>query len=113
MEVAAKLAAMAVKGNVVVSVVVGGRLGNRGIIHNPVQMHLLPHRIVWPPSIMVHPILVKMTLHPALHSVTPQTSECNVKPGMMWARHAMAGSLGKSNTHMCVDRPWCCWAGMR
>jgi hypothetical protein len=47
-EVAATLAAMAVRGNAVVGGVVGGLLGCRGIIHNPVHMHLLPHRIVRP-----------------------------------------------------------------
>jgi hypothetical protein len=45
-EVAATLAAMAVWGNAVVSMVIGGILGTRGIIHNPVRMHLLLHRIV-------------------------------------------------------------------
>ncbi len=60
-EVAARLAAMAVWGTAVVGIVVGGILGTRGIIHNPVHMHLLPHRIVGPQCIMVHPILVKRT----------------------------------------------------
>ncbi len=45
-EVAAMLAAMAMRDNAVVSGVVGGLLVCRGIIHNPVHMHLLPHRIV-------------------------------------------------------------------
>jgi hypothetical protein len=103
MEVVTMLAAMAVQGNAVVSVVVGGILGTRSIIHNPVHMHLLPHRIVQPQCVMVHPILVKRTLHPALQSVTTLTSECNSKPGITWARRAMAGNLGKSNVHLCVD----------
>ncbi len=55
---------------------------------------------------MVHPILVKRTSHPALQSVTSLTSECKAKPGMMWARHAAAGSLGKSNVHVSVDCTW-------
>jgi hypothetical protein len=42
MEVAATLAAMAVWGTAVVSAVVSGILGTRGIIHNPVQLHLPP-----------------------------------------------------------------------
>ncbi len=63
-EVAATLAAMAVSGTALVGMVVGGMLGTRGIIHNPVYMHLLLHSIVRPKCIMVHPILVKRTLHP-------------------------------------------------
>ena len=47
-EVAAMLAAMAIWGTAVVGVVLGGILGCRGIIYNPMCMHLLPHRIVWP-----------------------------------------------------------------
>jgi hypothetical protein len=56
-EVAVMLAALAVRGNAVVGVVVGGILGTRGIIHNLVCMHLLPYRIVRPQCVMVHPIL--------------------------------------------------------
>jgi hypothetical protein len=104
--VAATLAAMAVRGNAVVSVVIGGILDCRGIIHNPVCMHLLPLRIVQSRCIIVHPIFVKRTSHPALQSVTTLTSEWNAKPGMMWARHAEAESLGKSNVHVCVDCTW-------
>jgi hypothetical protein len=48
MEVAAMLAAMAVRGNAVVGVAVGGIPGTRGIIHNPVHIHVLPHRVVQP-----------------------------------------------------------------
>jgi hypothetical protein len=103
MEVDATLAAMTVRdcGGVVVSV---GRLpGRRGIIHSPVCMHLLPHIIVRPQCVMVHPILVSSTLHLALHSVTILTMECDAKPGMMWARCAAAGRLGRSNVPVCVD----------
>ena len=103
MEVAATLAVMAMWGNVVVVIVAGGMLQTRGIIHNPVRMHLLLHRIVWPRCVMVLPILVKRTSHPALQSVTTLTGECDAKPGMMWARPAATGTLGQSNVHMCVD----------
>ena len=47
-EVAATLAAMAVRGNAMVGGVIVGLLACRGIIHNPMCMHLLPHRIMWP-----------------------------------------------------------------
>ncbi len=30
----------------------------------------------------------------------------HVMPGMMWARHAVAGSSGKSNVQVCVDCTW-------
>ncbi len=106
MEVAATLAAVAMRGNAVVGGDVGGLLGCRGIIHNPVHMHLLLHRIVWPGCIIVHPIFVKRTLHPVLQSGTTLARKCNAKPGMMWARHAMARSLGKSNVQVSVDCTW-------
>jgi hypothetical protein len=56
--------------------------------------------------VMVHPILVKRTSHPALQSVTTLTSECDTKSGMMWARCTAAGSLGKTNVHVCMDYTW-------
>jgi hypothetical protein len=43
---------------------------------------------------------VKRILHPVLQSVTTLTSECNANPGMMWARCAAAGSLGRSSVHV-------------
>jgi hypothetical protein len=75
--------AMAVWDTAVVVVVIGGILGTRDISHKPVCMHLLLHRIVWPQCIMIHPILVKRTLHPVLLSVTTLPSECNANPGIM------------------------------
>jgi hypothetical protein len=105
-EVAARLAAMAMRGNALVGEVGGGLLGCRGIIHNPVCMHMLLHRIVQPQCIIVHPIFVKRTSHLALQSVITLTRECNAKPGMMWARRTAAGSLGKSNMQVCMDCTW-------
>ncbi len=105
-EVAATLAAMVLKGNAVVGGVLGGLLVCRGIIHKPVHMHLLPHRIVQPQCIIVHPIFMKRTLHPALQSVTTLTRECNAKPGMMWARCTVAGRPGKSSKQVCMDCTW-------
>ncbi len=75
-----------------------------GIIHRPVRVHLFPHIIVRPRCVMVHPIFVKSTSHPALHSVTTLMRECDAKPGMMWARRAAAGRPGRSNIPVCVDR---------
>ncbi len=46
---------------------------------------------------MVHPIFVKSTLHPTLHSVTTLMRECDAKPVMMWARWAVDGRSGRSN----------------
>jgi hypothetical protein len=105
-EVAATLVAMVIWGTAVVCVVIGGILRTRGIIHNPVGMHLLPHRIVRPQCIMVHPILVIRTLHSAMQSVTTLKSECNANPGVLWARHYAAGSLDESNVFVCVDFTW-------
>jgi hypothetical protein len=78
-------------------------MGWRGIIHNPVRMYLLPHRIVRPRYLIEHPIFVNSTSHLALHSVTMLMRECEANPGMMWARCAIVGRLGKSSVHVCVD----------
>ncbi len=45
-EVAEMLVTTAIRGNAVVGGVDGGLLVYRDIIHNPVRMHLLLHRIV-------------------------------------------------------------------
>jgi hypothetical protein len=49
-----------------------GSVGQRVIIHNPVQVHLLPQRFTLLRYMIVHPILVKATLQPALHRVTTE-----------------------------------------
>ncbi len=67
----------------------------RGIIHRPVCMHLLLYRIVLSRCMIVHPIFVKWTLHPAFVNVTTETRECDASPGMMCARCAAAGSIGR------------------
>jgi hypothetical protein len=74
----------------------GMRAGDvvRGIIHRPVHVHLLPHRIVLPRCVIIHPIFVKWTLHPAFVNVTTEMRECNASPGMMCACRAAAGSIG-------------------
>jgi hypothetical protein len=55
----------------------------RGIIHSPVRVHLWQHTMVWPQYMIVHPIFVKVTVHPALHIVTMERSDCKARPGMM------------------------------
>ena len=57
-----------------------GSVGQRVIIHNPVRVHLLPQRITLPRYVIVHPILVKMTLQPALHRVTMEMREWEARP---------------------------------
>ncbi len=70
-----------------------GGAGQRGIIHNPVQVHLLPQRITLPRYVVVHPILVKTTLQPALHRATIEIGEWEARPGMIWA--CCAGREGR------------------
>ena len=41
-----------------------------------------------------------------MQSVTTLTRDCNAKPGMIWARHTVAGRLGKPNLQVCVDCTW-------
>ncbi len=78
-------------------------MGQREIIHNPVRVHLLPQRITLPQYVIVHPVLVKTTLQPALHRVTMKMSEWEARPGMMWACHAEVGRAGISRVHVCVE----------
>jgi hypothetical protein len=52
---------------------------------------------------MEHPILVKVTVQPALHIVTMDRRECDARPGMMWAFLVAAGSSGRSRVQVCVD----------
>jgi hypothetical protein len=60
-------------------------VGQRGIIHNPVWVHLLPQRMILLQYVIVHPILVKATLQPALHRFTMEMWEWEARLGMMWA----------------------------
>ncbi len=52
---------------------------------------------------MVQLILVKVTVHPALHMVTMERRECDARPGMMWAARAPAGRSGRSRVQVCID----------
>ena len=52
---------------------------------------------------MVHLILVKCTVHPALHRVTADRSKCEARPGIMWAARALGGREGMSRVHVCVE----------
>jgi hypothetical protein len=81
--------------------VVGG-VGQRGIIHNPVWVHLLPQRITLTRYMIVHPILVKTTLQPVLNRVTMEMREWEATPGMIWACHAEAGRVGMLRVHVCM-----------
>jgi hypothetical protein len=87
----------------VLMLAVDGSMGQRGIIHNPVQVQLLPQRMILPPYVIVHPILVKATLHPVLHRITTEMREWEARPGMMWACHAKAGRAGMLSVHLCME----------
>ena len=52
---------------------------------------------------MVHPILVKLTVHPALQRVTAEISECEARPEMICVVRALVGRDGRSNVQVCVD----------
>jgi hypothetical protein len=95
-DVALMLAATAI-GRALAVACSGMRAGDvvRGVIHRPVHVHLLPHRIVLPRCMIVHPIFVKWTLHPAFVNVTTETRECDASPGMMCACCAAVGSIGR------------------
>jgi hypothetical protein len=83
---------------------VDGGVGQRGIIHNPIRVHLLWQRMtLLRYVILVHPILVKTTLQPALHRVTMEMREWEARPGMIWACCAEAGRAGMSRVHVCLE----------
>ncbi len=62
---------------------VNGGVGQRGVIHNPVRVHLLLQRMTLPRYMIVHPIFVKTTLQPVLHRV--RTDKCMLSPFESWA----------------------------
>ena len=74
-----------------------------GINHRPVRVHLWPQTIVRPRYVIVHPIFVNLTMHPALHKVTAESSECDARPGMMWAARALCGRDGRSSVQVWVE----------
>jgi hypothetical protein len=119
------LAAMTVGDKMVgLMLVVDCRVGQRGIICNPVRVHLLPQRMLLLQYITVHLILVKATLQPTLHKVTAKMREWEARPGMMWACQAKVGRAKMLSVHMCwsvcahhlVDGQWwvfwlgACWS---
>jgi hypothetical protein len=92
-----------------------GGMGQRGVIHNPVWAHLLPQRMILPQYMIVHPILVKMTLQPALHRARTKMKEWEARPGMIWACCAEAGRAGMLRVHVCLEcthSPFGSWAMM-
>jgi hypothetical protein len=88
-----------------VGVSVGGArfvLSLRGIIHRPVLVHLCPQMTVFPLYLIVQPILLKMTLHPALQRLTTEMSECDANCGSTCACLACSGKWLSCNVHLCV-----------
>ncbi len=75
-QMASMLADMMVGGGMAKLMLVNnGGVRQRGIIHNPVRVHLLPQRMILPQYVIVHPILVKTKLQPTLHRVMMETRE--------------------------------------
>ena len=52
---------------------------------------------------MLHSILVKCTVHLALHKFTTDRSEGKAKLGIMWAARALGGREGMSRVHICIE----------
>ena len=77
--------------------------GVKGIIHSPVHVHLWPQTIVLPRYTIVHLILENVTVHPALHIVMMDRSECEARPGMMCAPCTPGGIEGMLRVHVCVE----------
>jgi hypothetical protein len=80
-----------------------GSVGQRGINHNPVRVHLLLQRTILSQYVIVHPILVKTTSQPALHRVTTEMRKWEAKPGMIWVCCTVVGMAGILRVHVCVE----------
>ncbi len=52
---------------------------------------------------MVQLIFVKVTVHPALHIVTTESSKYDPRPGMTWAAWAPARRSGRSRVQVCAN----------
>ncbi len=94
---------------------VDGGVGQRGIIYNPVHVHLLPQIITLPRYLILHPILVKTTLQPVLHRMMMEMREWEARLGMIWAWCAEVGRAGMSRVHVCMEctcLPFGSWAMM-
>ncbi len=103
-EVASTLAVITVgSGLAGLLLAVDGGVGQRGIIHNPVRVHLLPQRMILPQYPIAKPILVKATLQPALHRVRAAMREWEARLEMMWACQAKASRARMSSMHMCME----------
>lgn len=86
-----------------VGLLVGFVVGSRGTIHRPVLWHFRPVIITFPSKTTLTLVLLNVTSHPALHSVTTDINECEANPGMMCPRRAVIGSPGMFSVHSCVD----------
>ncbi len=83
-EVVSMFAANLMEIGLVIDMEVGGVvISVKGIIHSPVQVHLWLQAIVLPGYTIVQPILEKVMVHPVLHIVTMDRSQCEVRPGIM------------------------------
>ncbi len=81
---ASTFAANSVEIGLVVGMVIRGVVFSaKGIIHRPVCVHLWLQTIVLPQYTIVQPILEKVTVHPALHIVTIDSSKWEARPGIM------------------------------
>jgi hypothetical protein len=52
---------------------------------------------------MVQLIFVKVTVHPALHTVMRESNKCDARLGITWAARAPAGRSGKSRVQVCAN----------
>lgn len=75
-----------------------------GIIQSPVRVHLCPQMIDFPLYFMLHPILLNVISHPALHSVTTETREWEDRFGSMCASLARSGRVWSLSRQVCVEQ---------
>ena len=68
--------------------------------HKPVLSSFTPVSTVFPRYFTSQDILVKSTVHPALHSFTTDIREWDANPGMTWPSLAFIGSCGSWSSHL-------------
>jgi hypothetical protein len=78
-------------------------VGQRGIIHNPMRVHLILQRITLLQYVIVHSILVKTTSQPSLDRVTTEIREWEARPEMIWACCTEAGRAEILRVHVCME----------
>ena len=75
----------------------------KGTSHKPVFGHFVPYITIFPLYITMQQSCSKITLHPALHNFTTESSDCCASFGTIWPEIAFWGMFGQLISHSCVE----------